>query len=149
MLKRVIAALVLSLVLAGCGPSELEKERLAFEEKKYNDEQAARAEAAKREAEKLAFEQQKEAEKLAFEQQKYRDEQAAKAAAASKERTNWLMCRSEAEQEYNNEFKYWGEPVAGEAGVRNGPSAQMEEMKNRLQRKQEECDRDFPKGIDY
>ena len=91
MMKRVIAALALSLVLAGCGPSELEKERLAFEEKKYNDEQAAKAAAAKQEEGRLAFEQQK-----------YRDEQAARGEATRKERINWVMCRSEAEQEYND-----------------------------------------------
>jgi hypothetical protein len=120
MMKRVIAALALSLVLAGCGPSDYEREKLAFEEKKYNDEQAAKAEAAKQEAE-----------------------------AAEREKTNWLMCRADAEQAYNNDFKYWGEPVPGKSGVRNGPIAQMEDMKNRLQRKQEECDRNFPKGINY
>src|SRR5690348_13833241 len=120
MMKRVIAALALSLVLAGCGPSELEKERLAFEEKKYNDEQAAKAEALRKEQEEIQQQTQ-----------------------------HWSACRLAASQDYDYEFKYWGEPVPGKPGVRNGPIEQMQDMKNRLQRKNEECDRNFPKGISY
>jgi hypothetical protein len=120
MLKRVIAALALSLLLAGCGPSELEKEKLAFEEKKYNDEQAAKAEAIRKEQDEIQQQTQ-----------------------------HWSACRLAASEDYDNEFKYWGEPVPGKPGVRNGPIEQMQDMKNRLQRKNEECDRNFPKGISY
>src|SRR5690348_5365888 len=119
-MKRVIAALVLSLVLAGCGPSELDKERLAFEEKKYNDEQEGKADALSKEQKEI--------------QQKTQ---------------HWSAIRLAANQDYNYEFKYWSEPVPGKLRVRNGPIEQMQDMKNRLQRKNEECDCNFPKGITY
>jgi hypothetical protein len=119
-MKRVIAALALSLVLAGCGPSDFEREKLAFEEKKYNDEQAAKAEAARKEEE---------------------DKQ--------QQIQGWNECRSAALRDYNTEFSLWGEPEPGKPGVRNGPAAQATEMKNRLDRRNEECDRHFPKGMSY
>lgn len=120
MIKAIIAALIFSLFLVACGPSDFEKQKLAFEEKKYNDEQAAKAAAAQQEAD----------DKL--------------------EQTNhWNLCRATAEDEFSAEVKLWGEPVTGKPGVRNGPANQLQDMKNRLQRKNEECDRNFPKGISY
>ena len=86
----------------------------------------------------------------------YKDEQAAKAEAARKEEQDkqeqavrWGNCRLQAETEYDDEEKIWGEPVPGKPGVRSGPAKQLQEMKDRLQRKNEECDRNFPKGISY
>jgi hypothetical protein len=91
-----------------------------------------------------------------FMEVKYNDEQAAKAAAVQQEAADkleqsnrWTECRTLAESEYNNEEKEWGEPVPGKPGVRSGPANQLQDMKNRLQRKNEECDRNFPKGIRY
>jgi hypothetical protein len=112
--------LALSMALCSCGPSEFEKEKLAFEKKKYEDEQAAKAEAARKEEE---------------------DKQ--------EQKQHWMSCRSTAQAEYDNEFKFWGTPVPGKPGVRNGPVNQMQDMKNRLQRENEECDRNFPKGISW
>jgi hypothetical protein len=118
--KCAVVALALFMALSSCGPSDFEKEKLAFEKKKYEDEQAAKAEAARKE----------EADK---EEQKQR----------------WISCRMAAENEYNDEFKLWGKPVPGKPGIRSGPADQLQETKNRLQRKQEECARNFPKGISW
>jgi hypothetical protein len=120
MMRTFLVPLVFSFVLSSCGPSNFEKEKLAFEEQKYKDEQAAKAEAARKE-----------------EQDK--NEQAMK----------WRSCRFEAEAEYDSDFKMWGEPIHGKPGQRSGPANQMQDMKNRLQRQNEECDRNFPKGISY
>jgi hypothetical protein len=120
MAKGAIAALLLPIILTACGPSDFEREKLAFEEKKYNDEQAAKAVAAQKEEEDKQQQIQR-----------------------------WNACRSAALSDYNAEFSIWGEPVPGKPGVRNGPAAQATEMKNRLQRNNEECDRNFPKGISY
>ena len=117
---RRIVLLVLPLIITACGPSDFEKQKLAFEQQKYKDEQAAKTEIARNE----------EQEKL-------------------EQRMNWSTCREKATLEYDNDFKYWGEPVHEKTGVRNGPINQMEDMKNRLQRQNEQCDRDFPKGIGY
>jgi hypothetical protein len=112
--------LVFSLMAGACGPSDFERQKLAFEEQKYKDEQAAKAEAVRQEAE---------------------DKQ---------QQTNrWSTCRLTAEQEFNHEVKVWGEPVPGKPGLRNGPANQLQDMKNRLQRKNEQCDRNFPKGISW
>ena len=119
-MKSVIAVMGLFLFLAACGPSEYDKQRLAFEEQKYKDEQAAKAQAAAKEAED-------------------KQEQSAR----------WFACRARADNEYNNEESLWGEPVPGKPGVRSGPANQLQDLKNRLQRKNEECDRNFPKGISY
>jgi hypothetical protein len=120
MKKIAIVMMALPLILTACGPSDFEKRKLAFEEQKYKDEQAAKAEAARKE------EQDKQ-----------------------EQRMKWMNCRYAASLEYDNEFKYWGEPVPGKPGVRNGPINQMQDMKNRLQRQNEECDRNFPKGVSY
>jgi hypothetical protein len=119
-MKNLLAAFVLSSVLLSCGPSNYEKEKLAFEEQKYKDEQAAKVEAARKE-----------------EQDK--NEQTMK----------WSNCRLEAQSDYDSEFKLWGSPVPGKPGVRNGPASQMKDMEARLQRQKEECDHNFPKGISY
>lgn len=119
-MKNTIAVLVLSLFFAACGPSDFEKQKLEFERQKYKDEQAAKAEAARKEEED------------------------------KREQTNrWTTCRLAASQEYDDEFKMWGEPVPGKSGVRSGPAKQLEDMKNRLQRENEQCDRNFPKGISW
>jgi hypothetical protein len=112
-------ALLLGLCFSfvACGPSEFEKEKLAFEKKKYEDEQAAKA----------AAEQKQEQDK-------------------AEQKEHWMACRAEADDDYDNEFKHWGEPVAGKPSVREGPAKQLEDMKNRRQRSREACDRDFPKG---
>lgn len=112
--------LALSMVLSACGPSEFEKEKLAFEKKKYEDEQAAKAEAVRKEEEDKAEQKQL-----------------------------WISCRESADSEFSEEVKLWGTPVPGKPGIRNGPANQLQEMKNRLQRKNEECDRNFPKGISW
>jgi hypothetical protein len=119
-MKTTIPTVIFSLMLASCGPSDFEKQKLAFEQQKYKDEQAAKAEAAEKE-----------------EQDK-------------KEQTDrWMNCRVSASDEYDREFKLWGWPSPGEPGVRNGPANQFAEMKNRLQHKNEQCDRNFPKGISW
>ena len=109
----------LPFVLVACGPSDFEKQKLAFEERKYNDEQAAKTEAARLDA-------------------LDKEEQSGK----------WSSCRVKAEGDFNDEVKLWGEPT-GKAGIRSGPANQLQEMKNRLQRKNEECDRNFPRGISW
>jgi hypothetical protein len=114
------AMTVFCLSFAGCGPSDFERQKLAFEQQKYNDEQAAKAEAARKEAE---------------------DKQ--------EQSTRWQACRVAAEDEYNREFSHWGSPVPGQPGIRNGPTNQYEDMKNREQRQNEQCDRNFPKGISW
>ncbi len=112
--------LLFSLVLVACGPSDFERQKLAFEQQKYKDERAARAEAAREEA------------------------------ADKQEQTNhWQACRIAAQDDYNDDFKLWGEPVPGKPGIRHGPANQLQEMKNRLQRKNEQCDRNFPRGISW
>jgi hypothetical protein len=117
-MKKAIAAL--ALLLVACGPSDFERQKLAFEEQKYKDEQAAKAAAAQKEAE---------------------DKQ--------EQKQHWMACRSAAELEYNGDFEHWGTPVPGKPGIRNGPANQMQEMKNLLQRKNEQCDRNFPKGVSW
>lgn len=108
------------LLLSACGPSDFEKQKLAFEQQKFKDEQAAKAEAARKEEE---------------------DKQ--------EQKTRWTSCRTTAETEFNDEVKMWGEPVPGKSGIRNGPANQLQDMKNRLQRRNEQCDRNFPKGISW
>ncbi len=44
-----VPAFVFSLMVEACGPSDFERQKLAFEEQKYKDEQAAKAEAARQE----------------------------------------------------------------------------------------------------
>jgi len=112
--------LAVCMALSACGPSEFEKEKLAFEKKKYEDEQAAKADAARKEEE---------------------DKQ--------EQKQLWMSCRTTAQNEFNDEFKLWGTPAPGKPGIRNGPANQYQDMKNRLQRKNEECDRNFPKGISW
>ena len=107
-------------MLAACGPSDFEKQKLAFEQQKYKDEQAAKAEAARKDEE----DKQEQTE-------------------------HWKACRLAAEADYNDDFKMWGEAVPGKPGIRNGPANQLEEMKNRLQRQNEQCDRNFPRGISW
>jgi hypothetical protein len=119
-MKKAIAALGLSLFLAACGPSDFEKQKLAFEQQKYKDEQAAKVEAAQKEEEDK-----------------------------KEQKDHWMNCRVTAETEHNEEIKVWGEPVPGKPGIRNGPANQLQEIKNRLQRKMEQCDRNFPKGISW
>lgn len=114
-----ITAFVLTApMLIGCGPSDFEKEKLAFEKRKYEDEQRAKADAARQEAQ---------------------DQQ--------NQLVKWRACRASAESDYDSEFNMWGEPVSGKTGVRNGPANQLREMKDRLQRRREQCDHNFPKGI--
>jgi hypothetical protein len=119
-MKKTISGLGLSLFLVACGPSDFEKQKLAFEQQKYKDEQAAKVAAAQKE-----------------EQDK-------------KEQTDrWTNCRLMADDEYNAEIKAWGEPVPGKPGIRNGPANQLKDIKDRLQRRKEQCDRNFPKGISW
>ncbi len=118
--KNAIAVLALGSMLAACGPSDFEKQKLAFEQQKYKDEQAAKAEAARKEEEDKQQQTQR-----------------------------WQACRMAAENEYASDLKNWGDPVPGKPGIRRGPANQLEQMKNRLQRQREECDRNFPKGISW
>ena len=92
-IEKAIATLVLALFLVACGPSDFEKQKLAFEQQKYKDEQAAKAAAAEKEEEDKR--EQKE---------------------------RWMNCRISADNDFNNEFKNWGEPVPGRPGIRNGPA---------------------------
>jgi hypothetical protein len=115
-----IVAVTVLVLLSACGPSDFEKQKLAFEQQKYKDEQASKAEAARKE------EQDKNEQMM-----------------------RWSTCRILAQNEYDSDFKLWGEPVPGKPGVRSGPAKQAEEMKQLLQRKNEQCDRNFPKGITY
>jgi hypothetical protein len=119
-MHKSIAALGLCLFLVACGPSDFEKQKLAFEQQKYKDEQAAKAAAAEKEEEDKR--EQKE---------------------------RWMNCRISADNDFNSEFKNWGEPDPGKPGIRNGPANQYKEMQDRLQRKKEQCDRNFPKGISW
>jgi hypothetical protein len=119
-MRNLSSALTLLLLLAGCGPSDFEREKLAFEKQKYQDEQAAKAKAA----------QDEEDDKR-------------------EQKERWMNCREAAERDFNSEWKNWGEPAPGKPDLRNGPANQMQDMKNRLQRKDEECDRNFPKGISW
>jgi hypothetical protein len=119
-MKYSILVFGLSLMLAACGPSDFEKQKLAFEQQKYKDEQAAKAEAAQKEEEDK-----------------------------KEQKDHWMHCRLAAEEAYNQEEKVWGEPVPGKPGLRSGPANQLQDMKNRLQRKNEQCDRNFPKGISW
>ena len=114
-----LGPLVFSLMAWACGPSDFERQKLAFEEQKYKDEQAAKAEAARQETQ---------------------DKQ--------EQTSRWQACRVSAETEFNNEVKMWGEPT-GKPGIRSGPANQLQDMKNRLQRKNEQCDRNFPRGISW
>jgi hypothetical protein len=120
MIRNLFAVLVFSFVLSSCGPSDFEKQKLAFEQQKYKDEQAAKAEAARKE------EQDKQ-----------------------EQTDRWRLCRAAAQGEYESDFSEWGEPVPGKPGIRSGPTNQMKDMKDRLQRQNEECDRKFPKGVSY
>jgi hypothetical protein len=106
-----LSVLVLPL-LSACGPSDCEKQKLAFEQQKYKDEQAAKAEAARKEQD------------------------------ISDQKAHWSACRLA-------EFEVWGEPVPGKPGIRSGPVKQMEDVKQLLQRKNEQCDCNFPKGISW
>jgi hypothetical protein len=115
------ALTVLSLLLlAGCGPSDFEKQKLAFEQQKYKDEQAAKAKAAQ-------------------------DEENDK----KEQKDRWVNCRVAAQSEFENDMKTWGEQVPGKPGIRSGPANQLQEMKNLLQRQNEQCDRNFPNGISW
>lgn len=118
--SALVSILAFSIVLASCGPSDFEKEKLAFEKKKYEDAQAAKAEEARKEEEDK-----------------------------NEQKQHWMACRLAASTDYDEEFKLWGEPVRGKPGVRSGPAKQLEEMKNHHQRKNEECDRNFPKGVSW
>jgi hypothetical protein len=120
MRMRVALIVTVTSMLAGCGPSDFEKEKLAFEQQKYKDEQAAKAEATRKE------EEDKEEQKK-----------------------HWMDCRISAEQEYNNSFKSWGSPIPGKPGMRSGPANRLENMENLRQRQNEQCDRNFPKGISW
>ena len=82
---------------------DLEKQRLAFEQQRYRDEQAAKAEAARKEEENKR-----------------------------QQGMNWYLCRSGATAEYDQDFKLWGEPDPQKRGVRHGPANQLEEMKEPL-----------------
>lgn len=115
-----VTAVVMSLLLSACGPSDFEKQKLAFEQQKYKDEQAAKAEAARKE-----------------EQDK------------SEQAVRWSNCRMAAQNEFDSDLKLWGQPVPGKQGVRSGPANQLQEMKQLLQQKNEQCDRNFPKGISW
>ena len=119
-MKKAIAPLGLCLSVVACGPSDFEKQKLAFEQQKYKDEQAAKAAATEKEEEDK-----------------------------KEQKDRWMNCRLAAENEYNAEIKIWGEPVPGKPGIRSGPANQLHDMKNRLQRKNEQCDRNFPKGISW
>jgi len=119
-MRYAITTLSVTLTLASCGPSDFEKEKLAFEQQKYRDEQAAKAEIVRKE----------EVDK-------------------TEQKTHWVNCRVSADSDFNNEFKNWGDPVPGRPGIRNGNAHQYEEMQSRLQRKKEQCDRNFPKGISW
>lgn len=114
------SASVLLLLLASCGPSDFEKQKLAFEQQKYRDEQAAKAEAANKEEQDI-----------------------------KEQKDRWMQCRVSAESEYNADFETWGEPIPSKPGMRSGPANQLQQMKNLLQRKNEQCDRNFPKGISW
>jgi hypothetical protein len=119
-IKHAIAAIYLSCFLVACGPSDFEKQKLAFEQQKYKDEQAAKAQAARLEEE---------------------DKQ--------QQKSRWISCRATADQEFNDDVKSWGEPVPGKPDARNVPANQLQLMKDRLQRKREQCDHNFPKGITW
>jgi len=118
--RRIPVVLIVTSMLASCGPSDFEKQKLAFEQQKYKDEQAAKAEAAQKEEEDKAEQKQ-----------------------------HWMDCRASAQQEYDNSFKSWGSLVPGKPGTRSGPAIQLENMKSLLQRQNEQCDRNFPKGISW
>ncbi len=107
-------------MVAACGPSDFEKEKLRFEQQKYKDEQDAKAEVARKETE---------------------DKQ--------EQMDRWKHCRVSAETDFNSEVEAWGQPVPGKPGMRNGPANQLQDMRNRLQRQKEQCDRNFPKGISW
>ena len=110
----------ISLSATSCGPSSYEREKLAFEEQKYKDEQTAKADAAQREVE----DKQEQVER-------------------------WRTCRVASENDFNDEINNWGELIPGKHGLRRGPANQLQDMKNRRQQKNEQCDRNFPKGISW
>lgn len=118
--RRIINVLLLSLCLAGCGPSDFEKRKLALEEQKYKDAKAAKEEAQRKEEEEK-----------------------------KKQKELWMNCRVRAETDYNSEFSMWGEPVPGKPGQRQGRADQLENMKRRRQQAEDKCDRNFPKGISW
>ena len=119
-MKTLLAIAIIALAVVGAGLWQLQRQRLAFEEQQYKDQQAAKAEAAQKEA-----------------------------ADKEQQAERWRLCRAASEDEYNSDFRTWGDPVPGKPGMRSGPATQIEDMKNRLQRENEECDRNFPKGISY
>ena len=119
-MKYMVLVLTLCLALSASGPSDFEKEKLAFEKQKYADEQAGKAEAARKDEEDK-----------------------------TEQKRQWSACRLAASDDYNNEWKSWGEPSPGKPGIRSGPANQLQEIKNRLQRKNEQCDRNFPRGINW
>lgn len=119
-MKSKLVMLALTSILAGCGPSDFERQKLAFEQQKYKDEQAAKAEAAR----------QEEADK-------------------ADQKSRWMSCRLAAAQQYSDDLKNWGEPVPGKPGIRSGPANQLQEMKSLRQRQNEQCDRNFPRGISW
>jgi hypothetical protein len=119
-MRKFSSALTLLLLLASCGPSDFEKQKLAFEQQKYKDEQAAKAKAAQDEANDK-----------------------------KEQKDRWVNCRVAAQAEFESDMKTWGEPVPGKPGIRNGPANQLKEMKDLLQRQNEQCDRNFPKGISW
>jgi hypothetical protein len=119
-MRKCVSALTLLLLLASCGPSDFERQKLAFEQQKYKDEQAAKAKAAQ-------------------------DEENAK----KEQKDRWVNCRVAAQTQFESDMKTWGEPVPGKPGIRSGPANQLQDMKNLLQRQNEQCDRNFPKGISW
>ena len=119
-MKFTAAGSVLSILMVACGPSDFEKQKLAFEQQKYNDEKAAKAEAARKEEED-------------------KQEQTRK----------WMSCRTAASSDYDDEFKLWGQPIAGKPGMRSGPANQLKDIKSELNRKNEQCDHNFPKGVSW
>ena len=119
-MKRTLAILALVPIFTGCGASDLERQKLAFEQQKYKDEQVAKAEAARK------------------------DEQ-----DKAEQTTHWITCRRAATEQYDNDLKNWGSPVPGKPGIRSGPANQLHEMKNLLQRQNEQCDRNFPRGVSW
>jgi hypothetical protein len=59
----------------------------------------------------------------------------------------WKSCRVAAENDFNDEVNNRGELMPGKHGLRRGPANQLQDMKNRRQQKNNQCNRNFPKGI--
>jgi hypothetical protein len=119
-MKFAAACSILSILMIACGPSDFEKQKLAFEQQKYNDEKAAKTEAARKEEEDK-----------------------------NEQKSKWMACRVAASSDYDDEFKLWGQPVPGKPGIRTGPANQLKDIKSELNRKNEQCDRNFPKGVSW